>query len=147
MLFNPKSYLGKDFDVDVSATKLIPVNSALYRAFVLQAYTLEREGTRYDIWAPFRAEKGIAIANCQSALSGVKRFISGSSVEQTKPNTGLHRGERATNEIAVSLLDAAGVHPAGPQYGSPADDWIGLRFTNGALGARQPAISWYYLHR
>jgi len=143
LLFMPNSFL-PGAPITVSASHLVPINDALYRAFVHRAHDLDMAATRYFVLGSMHKNEGVE--NCIGALKGVALYLPQPINEPALPRTFSLHGEQATNFIADFILRRGGVAPnSAGRFARPQDDFLMGSFIQSAPAAAMRDIAWYSL--
>ena len=138
-LFAPNRYLASA-PISVSAALPIPISNALYRAVVLQAYTLDNQGKPYHVLSSLNQSS--STENCITGCAGVLKYLPG---ELRVPSTGPLRGQEATDFVTKVILAADGHTPQrNGRYDEPQGSWI-LREVLSAVPAARTGVRWYAL--
>ena len=138
-LFTPHRYLSAT-PMSVSAALPIPISNALYRAVVLQAYTLDHQGKPYHVLSSLDQSENTE--NCITGCAGVLKYLPGGL---RAPATGPLRGQEATDFLTRAVLAADGnTPPRNGSYDAPHDGWI-LREVLNSIPAARTGVRWYSL--
>lgn len=138
-LFTPNRYLSAT-PIAVSAALPIPITNALYRAVVLQAYTLDHQGKSYHVLSSVNRSQ--STENCITGCAGVLKYLGG---DRCAPFTGPLRGQEATDFLTRAILAADGASPSrNGRYDNPQGGWI-LREVLNSVPAARTGVTWYAL--